>query len=137
MSAHRPPFAPGPVDGEGGFSLAELLVVVVIIGILAGIAIPAFLSQRDAAYGAVVQSDLRNVAVQAEDYYATQRSYVGFDADPAFTDFTHSRGVVLTLDPANVAPNGYCIQAQRSGVTWSVRTHPAAGRAAIADTPCP
>jgi type IV pilus assembly protein PilA len=51
---------------EEGFTLIELLVVVIIIGILAAIAIPAFLNQRERAWQSELTSAVRNSALDLE-----------------------------------------------------------------------
>jgi type IV pilus assembly protein PilA len=55
-------------EREEGFTLIELLVVIIIIGILAAIAIPVFLNQRQKGYDAQAKSDLRNMATAEETW---------------------------------------------------------------------
>jgi type IV pilus assembly protein PilA len=68
---------------ESGFTLIELLVVMLILGILAAIAIPAFLNQREKASDASAKAQART-ALTALETYATDNGANGYTgATPA------------------------------------------------------
>jgi len=104
-------------ERDQGFTLIELLVVIIIIGILAAIAIPVFLNQRQKAVDTSIKSDLRTVAEEIESYYADNQSY------PATADVAQAAAggnVVITggasvkVSKENVisytgSANGYCL----------------------------
>jgi type IV pilus assembly protein PilA len=75
------------MQDDKGFTLIELMVVVLIIAILIAIAIPTFLGLRRRAQDRAAQSDLRNGLTAAKAFYTDGETYTGFVADaPATTN---------------------------------------------------
>jgi len=107
-------------ESEKGFTLIELLVVILIIGILAAIAIPAFLNQRNKAYDSAAKSNLRTAAT-AEETYAT-------DNNSSYTNANTSAGSsdpLVSIEPT--LNNKPFVTATHSGTTSYTLTATSAG----------
>lgn len=117
-------------EHEEGFTLIELLVVILIIAILAAIAIPVFLRQREKGWVSQMESALKNATTAAESYNTGtgNGSYAGLNgtgtaaADPLPKEgFKKADQVVV--DKITAAASAYCVQVSHlnfTGVTYAI-----------------
>jgi prepilin-type N-terminal cleavage/methylation domain-containing protein len=83
---------------RSGFSLIELFVVLVVIGILVGLAIPRMHSFKHQFYLTTMISDLRNLAATEEGYWSSVDSY---SSDLNALRFNLTPGVWVTFVQAD------------------------------------
>ncbi|UCC75064.1 MAG: prepilin-type N-terminal cleavage/methylation domain-containing protein [Gemmatimonadota bacterium] len=81
-----------------GFTLVELLTVILIIGLLAVIALPRFVNTREKAFYTAMRSDLRNLATAEEDYFAEHLSYTGNTGE--LDSYRTSKRIIVSVPEA-------------------------------------
>jgi type IV pilus assembly protein PilA len=108
-------------NGQEGFTLIELLVVILIIGILAAIALPAFLGQRQKGQDSAAKSDARNLSSHMESCFTQLETYANCNTSQDVT----ASGIPSGAGTANIiTPNaavGYTIvSTSKSGHTFTL-----------------
>ena len=104
------------IGGEDGFTLIEILVVILIIGVLAAIAIPSFLNQTSKAFDASAKELAHSAQIAVEDY-ATDHSgnYTGLTAaalptyDSTIQTTSNGGNNAYVMGVTNATANSYTV----------------------------
>ena len=90
---------------RSGFTLIEILIVAVLVGTLAAIAVPRYTGSKDKAYAAAMKADLHIAALYEEQYAAENHGqYFAGSArsDSPLNGFSPSPGVTITFTAFNI-----------------------------------
>jgi len=106
---------------ESGFTLLELLVVIVILGILLAIALPAYLSLKGRSQFTAAESDVRSALPAVEAFGSDNTTgYLGMSVVTLTSTF--DRGFPKSIQPiaaGDATQSGYCIESMIDATHWA------------------
>lgn len=102
-----------------GFTIVELLVVVLVLGVLVAIALPKYSGTRDKAKIAAIKTDLRNAETAEETYYADYVAYGDLAQLQAEGLITLSPSVTMEI---TAGPDGYKASAKNTTIESSTKS---------------
>jgi Tfp pilus assembly protein PilE len=103
---------------EQGFAGIEMMIVVAVLGLVLGIAVPSYLGLRGGTADADTKASLRAAMPAADAYFKDRKTFVGLDS----TDLLRiDPRVSVTVAVTATSKRSYCLTESVNGKVWSVR----------------
>jgi type IV pilus assembly protein PilA len=107
-------------EGQKGFTLIELMIVIAIIGILAAIAIPQFVAYRQKGYNTSAKSDLKNYQTACQAYFADNPGSSTCSETAVATAFTKTSNVTITPAGSDQTLDGTTASHSQGSSTYTI-----------------
>ena len=102
---------------DDGVTVIEMLVLIIIVGVLLAIAVPAYLGFRDRTANSSAKADLRAALPATTAYHQDHATYIGMES----TDLLAiDPGIAPSLTVTSAKRSSFCLTDTVSGRTWSV-----------------
>jgi len=118
-------------EDANGFTMVELMVVVVIVGLLSSVALPSFLNQQNKAKAACAETQVSGLAKEQQVYFAENNSFAN-----NFQELGHENSAIpsgcnqsheISLDNSSIkasptdTANGLCVQALLTNGSYTMK----------------
>jgi prepilin-type N-terminal cleavage/methylation domain-containing protein len=101
---------------EQGFTLLEVLIVLVVLGILVTIGVPSYLGQKTKTENAAAAANVKQAVTPVRTYYLDNGTFVGMTV--AKLRKTYDRGFPKKVAVVSVGADWYCIRSKVGKSTW-------------------